>query len=232
MPMKPYVTKVGVSSEIVDFTSCSPTWRMTSIIAPCERWGTLPTGFSVLPAHAELNADRIAKELPLFARSAGALVKLRHIKRLSTRWPCVVTALLGHRLEWPSPERVYVIEIKAACPRRHNDVFLHFASVSRGPPGRVRSVRCLGRLVVRKRRGSDLGRATRAGPVQGNLRGRECRPYCQAGLALRERRVQVRIEQQHHANWRFAVWELVRKHAPRRREHLWTEYRPRDQREG
>ena len=25
----------------------------------------------------------------------------------------------------------------------------------------------------------------------------------------------------------FAViWELVRKHAPRRRQHLWTEYRP------
>jgi hypothetical protein len=34
MPRKPYVTKVGVGSEIVDFTSCSPTWSTTSIIAP------------------------------------------------------------------------------------------------------------------------------------------------------------------------------------------------------
>src|SRR5215472_13236066 len=96
------------------------------------------------------------------------------------------------------PERVYVIEIKAAYPRRpnwqrifDNNVFLHFAGVSRGPPGGVRSVRCLGWLVVGKRGGSDLGRATRTGPVQGNLRGRECWPYCQTGLALRERRVQV-----------------------------------------
>jgi hypothetical protein len=29
-------TRVGVGSEIVDFTNCSPNWRMTSIIAPCE----------------------------------------------------------------------------------------------------------------------------------------------------------------------------------------------------
>src|SRR6516225_10950823 len=50
--------KVGVGSEIIDFTSCPPTWIMTSIIAPCERWRTLPTGFSVLPAHAELNAPK------------------------------------------------------------------------------------------------------------------------------------------------------------------------------
>ena len=63
-----------------------------------------------------------------------------------------------------------------------NDVLLHFASVPRGHAGRVRSVRCLGWLVVRKRGGSDLGRATRTGSVQGNLRGRECWQYCQLNL--------------------------------------------------
>jgi hypothetical protein len=81
-----------------------------------------------------------------------------------------------HRLGWPSPERAYVTEIKAAYHRLpdwqrifYNDIFLHFASVPRGDPGRVRPVRCLGWLVVRKRRGSDLGRTTRTGPMQGNL---------------------------------------------------------------
>jgi hypothetical protein len=122
----------------------------------------------------------------------GSLVKPR------AGWPYGVIALPRHRVGWPSSERAYVIEIKAAYPRRpdwqrifDNDVLLHFASVPRGHAGRVRSVRCLGWLVVRKRRGSDLGRRSRTGPVQGNLRRRECWPYCQIGLALRERRLQV-----------------------------------------
>ena len=33
--------KVGVGSEIVDFTSCPPAWSMTSIIAPSEMLGNI-----------------------------------------------------------------------------------------------------------------------------------------------------------------------------------------------
>src|SRR6516162_5799794 len=91
MPRKPYVTKVGVGSEIIDFTSGPPTWSMTSIIAPCERWRTLPTGFSVLPAHAELNADPIAQQLPLFAPSSLVKPSMSNGYRPGGR--CAVIAL-------------------------------------------------------------------------------------------------------------------------------------------
>jgi hypothetical protein len=65
----------------------------------------------------------------------GALVKPRHLKRLSTTWPCGVIALPRHRLGRPSPERAYVFEIEAAYHRRpdwqrifYNDIFLYFAT--------------------------------------------------------------------------------------------------------
>ena len=65
--------KVGVGSEIVDFTSCPPAWSMTSIIAPCETLGNIAHRIFSASSHAELNAEPIAQELPLFARSARAL---------------------------------------------------------------------------------------------------------------------------------------------------------------
>ena len=177
------------SSRVVgDPRGCREIYRPDGALAAGEtllgslRWGDLEGSkdwgaFGHCRGHALARGCIAQGKLVVTCRATARL----HSETSSASWPfcasLVTSADAPASIFAAPPERVYVIEIKAAYPPRpnwqrifDNVVFLHFASVSRGPPGRVRSVRCLGWLVVRKRGGSDLGRATRTGPVQGNLR--------------------------------------------------------------